>query len=74
MEIQQIYLFGAIVIILFVLNSLRSSTSPLADCFGLLLGKLRKVLIPDVYQNFELVEKTVISHNTASYLARKMLW
>jgi len=29
--------------------------------------KLRKVLKPDIYQNFELVEKTVISHNTASY-------
>jgi len=28
--------------------------------------KLRKVLKPDVYQNFELAEKNVISHNTAS--------
>jgi hypothetical protein len=28
----------------------------------------RKVLIPDTYQNFELVEKDIISHNTASYV------
>jgi hypothetical protein len=28
--------------------------------------KRQKVLKPDIYQNFELAEKNVISHNTAS--------
>ena len=31
--------------------------------------KLRKILKTDAYQNFELAEKHVISHNTATYIA-----
>jgi hypothetical protein len=57
-----------VVVLLLALNSMRSSLQlihePTAD--GLEQLKLRKVLKPDVYQNFELAEKNVISHNTAS--------
>ena len=60
---------AGVVLILLVLNTLRSSMFPmiLRMTDGVLEEpKLRKVLKPDVYQNFELAEKNVISHNTAS--------
>lgn len=36
-----------------------------ADCFPSSAIEIKKVLKPDVFQEFELEEKTVISHNVA---------
>ena len=64
------YAAGAVMLLL-ALNSMKNSLLP-----HLLKGirltsleqpKLRMVLKPDVYQNFELAEKAVISHISAVY-------
>jgi hypothetical protein len=55
----------ALAVIYLALSSLKPSTCQLS--MRLTCAEQRKVLIPDVYQNFELIEKDVISHNTASY-------
>jgi hypothetical protein len=62
------YAAGLVVLMLAFNSFNKSSLSTMqigVNCLG--QPKLRKVLIPDQYQNFELAEKTVISHNTASY-------
>ena len=68
---------AGLVIVLLVLNSFRTSMfSTLGrkgkgiDLFFVEKPKLRKILKTDAYQNFELAEKNVISHNTASYLPK----
>ena len=63
---------AGVVVLLLAANSLRSS---LFLTIGIILmvvleqPKVRKVLKPDIYQNFELAEKKIISHNTASYFS-----
>lgn len=63
-----IALAAGLVVLLLALYSLRSGPGILwnaADRLG--KPRFRKVLTPDAYQSFELVQKTIVSHNTALY-------
>jgi cytochrome-b5 reductase len=62
------YAAGLVVVLLAILSFRTSMLHPGKTLTPVIeTPKLRKVLKTDAYQNFELTEKNVISHNTASY-------
>jgi hypothetical protein len=59
------YVVGAVVFLFVILQILKTSGMGSRHEGRGVDVDARKVLKPDVYQHFELVEKMVISHNTA---------